>query len=145
MGRGLRNGRLARIGDSGLLWSFCKNGFKEFKKFADLRARDDKRRQEAKSKVVRAVDEQAALHSFGDKRGAFDGELNADHQPFGTDFPNEIELGGKFVEAFAQLRRTSADIVEKFFLFNNAKKFKRHSAGERASAKGGAMHPGRHT
>ena len=48
----------------GLLWSFCKNLFEKLEKFPDLRLGDDERRQKAKRKVVRAVDQQTALHGF---------------------------------------------------------------------------------
>ena len=109
MSRALRNGRLCRIGGSGLLWSSCENDFEEFEKFPDLRLGDDKRRQEAKREVVSTVDEQTALHGFANKRSTFDGKLDADHQALGTNFADETEFGCKFREPFMQLRSASSD------------------------------------
>src|SRR5713226_3006214 len=76
----LCSGGFVRIRSAGLLWSFCQNDFEKLEKFADLRTRDDEGRQEAESKVVRAVDQQAALHSFGNEGCAFDGKIDADHE-----------------------------------------------------------------
>jgi len=43
---------LAGIRSGGLLWSCCKNEFKEPEKFAHLRAGDDEGRQQAQRKIV---------------------------------------------------------------------------------------------
>src|SRR5215831_2121854 len=141
MSRGLRNGKLCRIGGSGLLWSFCENDFEEFEKFPDLRLGDDKRRQEAKREVVSTVDEQAALHGFANKRSTFDGKLDADHQALGTNFADEIEFGCELFESLAQFRSAGADIFEKFLFFNDTEEFQGYGARERTTAKGRAVHP----
>src|SRR5437588_1063010 len=128
----------------GLLLSFCENQFKKLEKLPDLRPRDDQRRQKTKCEVVRAVDKQAALHGFGDKRRAFDRKLDADHQAFAANFANEIEKSRDLRQAFAQLFAASADIVKEFFLFDDAEKFESNGARKRPAAKGRAMHPRGH-
>src|SRR5260370_33307458 len=133
--RGIRGGCL--------LWNGCKNKFQEPEKFAHLRPRDDKGRQQAQCKIVSAIDQQAALHSFADERSAFDEEFDADHQAFAADFTDEAEFGGKFDETFAELGTTPADIFEKVVLFNDLEKLEGHGTRQRAAAKRGAMHPGR--
>src|SRR5260370_12499828 len=133
--RGIRGGYL--------LWNGCKNKFQEPEKFAHLRPRDDKGRQQAQCKIVSAIDQQAALHSFADERSAFDEEFDADHQAFAADFTDEAEFGGKFDETFAELGTTRADIFEKFVLFNDLEKLEGHGTRQRAAAKSSAMHPGR--
>ena len=87
-----RIGSIAGIRAASLLWSFCKNLFEKPQKFPDLRPRDDKWRQEPKSKIVGAINKKAALDNFGYKRCAFHGKLDADHQPFRADFADEVEL-----------------------------------------------------
>src|SRR5437868_15349381 len=102
----------------GLLLSFCENQFKKLEKLPDLRPRDDQRRQKTKCEAVRAVDKQAALHGFGDKRRAFDRKLAADHQAFAANFPNEIEMTSDHRQAFAQLFASSAEIANARSLFD---------------------------
>src|SRR5260370_24242715 len=77
---------LAGIRSGGLLRSCCKNEFKEPEKIAHLRARDDKGRQQSQSKIVGAINEQAALHSLADERPALHGEFDADHQALAANF-----------------------------------------------------------
>src|SRR5216684_9354007 len=130
--RGIRGGYL--------LWNGCKNKFQEPEKLAHLRPRDDEGRQQAQSKIVRAIDQQTTLHGLADERSAFDGEFDADHQAFGADFADEAEFGGKFDETFAELGTTRADIFEKFVLFDDIQKLEGHGTRQRATAKSGAMH-----
>src|SRR5207244_9324839 len=127
----LRNGRVNRIGSGSLLCSFFKNHCEELQKFADLRPRDNKGRKKAKREVVRAVDQQTPLHGLGDKRSAFAGKLDADHQPFRADFANEVELRSEFAEPLPQLFAARTDVLEKLFLFHDAQKFERHGASQR--------------
>src|SRR5438105_4845812 len=82
----------------------------------------------AKREVVRAVDQQTPLHGLGDKRSAFAGKLDTDHQPFRADFANEVELRSEFAESLPQLFAARTDVLEKLFLFHDAQKFERHGA-----------------
>ena len=88
----------AGIRRRGLLWSGCQNEFQELEKFADLRASNKEGRQKAQREIVSAIDQQAALHGFTDKRAAFDGKFDADHQAFATDGTNKIEFSSKLGE-----------------------------------------------
>src|SRR6266851_1051884 len=118
---------------------------REMEQFARMRASNDEGRQQAQREVVGAVDEQTAPHGFGDKRSAFDGELDTDHQAFAADFTDEAEFGGELRETLAQLRAAHADIFEKFLALDDAEKFERNGTSQRAAAKGGAVHAGRDT
>src|SRR5260370_39142822 len=108
-----------------------------------MRASDDKWRQKTQRKIVSAIDEQAALHGFADKRRTFDGKFNADDQAFARDLADEAEFCGKLRETFAQFGTTQADILDAFFLLDNFEELERHGASQRAAADGRAMHPGR--
>src|SRR6266478_550459 len=134
---------IAGIRSGGLLWSSCKNEFKEPEKFAYLRAGDDEGRQEAQGKIVGAIDQQTAPHGFADERRAFDGEFDTDHQAFATDFPEEAGFGGKLRETLMQLRAAQADIFEELFILDDVEELEGNGASQRAAAKRGAMHPGR--
>src|SRR6266851_453842 len=113
---------LAGIRCGGLLRSCCKNEFKEPEKFAHLRGSDDKGRQKTQRKIVSAIDEQATPHGFADKRRTFDGKFDADDQAFAADLADEVEFGGKLREAFAQFGAAEADVVEQFFVLDDAEK-----------------------
>src|SRR6267142_1050937 len=134
---------LAGIRSRGLLRGCCKNEFKEPEKFAHLRASDDEGRQQAQRKFVCAIDQQTALHSFPDKRRAFDGEFDTNHQAFAADFADEADFGGKFRKAVAQLRAAHADIFEEIFVLDDLEELAGNGANQRAAAKRGAVHPGR--
>src|SRR6267378_3334096 len=82
----------AGIRSRGLLWSCCKNEFKEPEKFAHLRARDDEGRQQAQRKIVGAIDQQTTPHGLADERRAIDGEFDTDHQAFAADLANKIKF-----------------------------------------------------
>src|SRR5215472_4112832 len=140
----LRNARVSRFGSGSLRSSSLKNRCEESQKFLDLRPRDDKGRQKAKREVVRAVDQQTALYRLGDKRSAFEGKLDADHEAFRADFANEVELRSEFAESLPQLFASRTDILEKLFLFHDAQKFERSGTSQWPAAERSAMHPGRH-
>src|SRR6266850_3411217 len=133
---------LAGIRSRGLLRGCCKNEFKEPEKFAHLRASDDEGRQQAQRKFVCAIDQQTALHSFPDKRRAFDGEFDTNHQAFAADFADEADFGGKFREALVQLRSSLTDIFEQLFVLDDVEELKGNGTSQRAAAKRGAMNPG---
>src|SRR6267378_3488911 len=114
MGEARRIRGLAGIRWIGLLRRSCENEFEEQEKFANLRAADDERGKQAQRKIVSAVDQQSALHGFRDKRRAFDGELDTNHQTFAANFADEVKFGGELREAFAQLSTTSANVSEEF-------------------------------
>src|SRR5258708_19555853 len=124
--RGIRGGWL--------LWNGCKNKFQEPEKFAHLRPRDDKGRQQAQCKIVSAIDQQAALHGFADERSTFDEEFDADHQAFGADFADEAEFGGKLGKSFAQLAAARTDIFEKFFIFHDIQELEAYAPPHRPTA-----------
>src|SRR6266853_1844734 len=90
----LRIRGFAGIRSGGLLWGCSKNKFKEPDKFAHLRTGDDERRQQAQRALAGAIDQQTTLHGLADKRRAFDGKFDTDHQAFATDFADEVEFGG---------------------------------------------------
>lgn len=66
-----------------------------------------------------AIDEQALAQSFGDERIAIDREFDAEHEAFGADFADEIEFAGELAESFSKLRAASANIFEKFLVFQD--------------------------
>src|SRR5260370_5281712 len=132
--------RLAGIRSGSLVRSCCKYEFKEREKIAHVRASDDKGRQQAPSKIVGAIDEQAALHGLADKRPAFDGEFDADHQAFAANFADEAEFRGKLREALTQLGAARADIFEEFFVLDDREELEGNGASQRPAAKRGAMH-----
>src|SRR5712672_1149663 len=134
-----------RFGSDGLFGSRAKYEFQELEKFADLRARDQERRQQAQRKIVCAIDQQASLHGFADERRASDGKFDANHQALRADFADEVEFRGKFHKAIAQLRPARPNIFEKFFVLDDFEEFKSRGARQRAAAKRSAMHPGRNT
>src|SRR6266446_328940 len=113
---------LAGIRCGGLLRSCCKNEFKEPEKFAHLRGSNDKGRQKTQRKIVSAIDQQAALHGFADKRRTFDREFDTDDQAFAADLVDEGEFCRKLREAFAQFGAAQADVVEQFFVLDDAEK-----------------------
>src|SRR5258707_14692602 len=115
-------------------WSFCENELKQTEKFANLRAGDNERRQQAQSKVVSAIDEQTLTQSFSNEWIAIDGEFDAEDQAFAADFADEIQFGGELGEAFAELGAAGADVGEQLFAFNDAEKFEGGSANQRAAA-----------
>jgi len=78
------------------------------KKFAYLRPSDQEGREEAQREVVRAIDEQAAAHGFGDEGAAIDGEFDAGDEAFATDFADERKFRGEREEAFAQFRAATS-------------------------------------
>src|SRR6266849_4988635 len=119
MGYAIRIRGPGGIWSGGLLGSCGKYEFQEPEKFAHLRARDDEGREQAQCKIVRAIDQQAALHGFADEGPAFDGEFDADHQTFGADFTDEAEFRSEFGKAIAQLSAARADIFEKLFIFDD--------------------------
>src|SRR6266705_4107703 len=133
--RGIRSG--------GLLRSCRQNEFKEPEKIAHLRATDDKGRQQSHSKIVGAIDEQAALHGLADERHALHGEFDADHQAFAANFADEAELGGKLREALTQLRAAHANIFEEFFVRDDPEELECNGTSQRAAAESGAVHPWR--
>ena len=135
--------RLVGIRGRSIAWSCCKNEFEETKEFADLRTGDDKGRKQAQRKIVSAIDEQAALHGFGDEGIAIDRKLDAEHQAFGANFADEIEFGGKFREAIAQFGAALADIFEELFILDDVEEFEGNGARQRAATKGGAVQAGR--
>src|SRR5215472_3681613 len=61
--------------------SLGKNELKQAKKFAHLRPGNIERRQQAQSKVMGAIDQQASAGGLRDERSSVDGELDTDHQP----------------------------------------------------------------
>src|SRR6266478_5090330 len=106
---------LAGIRGGGLLRRSCENEFEEPEKFAHLRAVDDERGKQTQCEIVSAIDQQAALQGFGYKGRTFDGELDADHQPFSTNFADEVKFSGELREAFAKLHGARADVFEELF------------------------------
>src|SRR4029077_17671691 len=104
MGDAMRIRGLGGSRGGGLLRSCGKNDLQEPEKFVDLRAGNQEGRQQAQRKIVSAIDEQSALHGLADKRPAFNGKFDADHQAFGTYFADKTEFGGELGEAVAQLR-----------------------------------------
>src|SRR5260370_3096342 len=125
---------LAGIRSGSLLRSCCKYEFKEPEKIAHLRASDDKGRQQAQSKIVGAIDEQAALHGLADERPALHGEFDADHQAFAANFADEAKFRGKLREALTQLRAAHADIFKEFFVLDDLEELDRNGASQRASS-----------
>src|ERR1700731_421497 len=144
-GNTLRIRGIAGIQSGGLLWSSCKNEFKEPEKFAHLCAGDDEGRQQAQGKIVSAIDQQTAPHGFADERRAFDGEFDPDHQAFATDFPDKAEFGGELRETLMQFGAAQADIFEELSVLDDVQELEGHGASQRAAAKRGAVHPGRDT
>src|SRR5437660_5139589 len=142
-GNALRIRGRAGIRSRSLLWSNCKNEFKEPEKFAYLRAGDDEGRQEAQREIVSAIDQQTAPHGLADERRAFAGEFHADHQAFAADFADEAEFDGKLREALAELCAAQADIFEELFVLDDIEELEGNGTSQRAAAKRGAMHPGR--
>src|SRR2546430_147352 len=120
----------AGIRSRGLLRGCCKNEFKKPEKFAYLRATDDEGRQQAHGKIVGAIDQQTALHGFADKRRAFDGEFDTDHQTFTADFADDAEFDGQFREALAQLRASRADIFEQLLVLDDVEELKGNGASQ---------------
>src|SRR2546423_9243781 len=123
--------------------SLCKNQLKQTKEFADLRACDDEWRQQAQSKIVRAIDEQAAAQGLSDEGISVNGKLDANHQAFAADFADEIEFGAQSGETFVQLRGAFANIFEQPVFLDDVEKFQRGGADQRSAAKGSAMQAGR--
>src|SRR5580765_983409 len=70
-----------------------KNCFKQLQKFAHLRLADQKSRQQANRKFVRAIDEQAAMQRFAHERATFNGKFHAEHATFAANFLYEIAFG----------------------------------------------------
>src|SRR6266480_1092816 len=139
----LRIRGLAGIRSGGLLWGCSQNKFKEPEKFAHLRAGDNERRQQAQRKFVGAIDQQTTLHGHADKRRAFDGKFDTDHEAFAADFADEVELGGQFREALAQLRASRADIFEQLLVLDDVEELEGNPTGQRAAAKRGPVNPRR--
>src|ERR1700682_2863154 len=134
---------LAGIRGGGLLWSCCKNEFKEPEKFAHLRAGDEEGRQQAQRKIVGAVDQQTTPHGLADERRAIDGEFDTDHHAFAADFADEAEFRGKLREAVPQLRAAQTNILEELFVLDDLEELEGNGTNQRTAAKRGAMHPGR--
>src|SRR5260370_4495475 len=109
------------------------------KKFAHLRPGDKKGRKQANRKIVRAIDEQAALERFRDERTALKGKFHAEHTAFAADFLDEIELGFEFFKASPNFLSARADIFQKFFILDDFQKFQSDGADQRAAAESRAM------
>src|SRR6266436_1356400 len=143
MGDARRIHDLAGIRCGGLLRCSRENEFEEPEKFAHLRAVDDERGKQTQREIVSAIDQQAALHGFRYKGRAFDGEFDADHQPFSANFADEVKFSGELREAFAKLRAARANVIEKLFALDSFEEFERGGAGERTAAKCCSVHAGR--
>jgi hypothetical protein len=71
---------------------FLKYFFELVQKFAYLSLANQKRWKQANRKIVSAVDEQAALQSFGDERATFDGKFHAQHAAFAANLLNKVKF-----------------------------------------------------
>src|SRR5574337_1489483 len=98
-----------------------KHCLEKAEKLADLRRADKERRKQAQGVIVRAVDEQAALHGFGDEGAAFDGKLDAEHEAFAAHFPDEVEFRGQPGKTFTEFGAARANVREEFLLFENVR------------------------
>src|SRR6266404_624563 len=143
MGAARRFRGLAGIRCGGLLRCSRENEFKEAEKFAHLRTVDDKRGKQTQREIVSAIDQQAALHGFRYKGRAFDGEFDAEHQPFPANFADEVKFAGELRETFAKLYAARADVFEELFALDGFEEFERGRASERTTAKCCPVHAGR--
>src|SRR5215470_18696 len=84
--------------------------FENSEEFANLFCADDQGGEEAQRKFVRAIDQEAAFHGFGDERSAVDGEFNADHEAFTADFFDEGVFGSQLLDATANFSAASGGI-----------------------------------
>lgn len=87
-----------------------KNLREQAQEFPHLSAGDEKWRQQADGVIVSAIDQQAAIHRFGDQRRAVNGQLDADHQAFAPDFADKVEAPRQSRDAFAQLGAKLANV-----------------------------------
>src|SRR5262245_21766955 len=60
--------------------------------FVHLAGRDVEGREQADDGVVRAVDQQPALHALGDRGRARDRQVDSDHHPADAQFTDDLEL-----------------------------------------------------
>src|SRR5256885_927587 len=113
--------------------------FENSEEFPNLFCADDERGEEAQSKFVRAIDEQAAVHGFSDEGIAIAGEFDADHEAFTADFLDERVFGREFFDSGTNFGAASGCIGENFCFVENFEEFERDSADHGTAAKGGAM------
>src|SRR5258708_33766829 len=90
-----------------------KDAFQHAKELAYLRAGHDEGRQKAKRAVMSAVDEQTAVQRFGDDGGAFNRQLDTEHEAFTADFAYEIEFSGQRAGSLARFRPSRPGILHK--------------------------------
>src|SRR5271156_658351 len=136
----LGDGRATR--DLGKLHYFCsfgQNSFKNAQEIANLRARDNERRQQADGEIVRAIDEQAMLQRGSDQRRAINGEFHAEDETLAADFADEIKFLRESFKALAQFGATFANIREELGAFDGFQKFQSGGADQRSTAEGGAV------
>src|SRR5258708_4818904 len=120
-----------------------KDAFQHAKELAHLRAGHDEGRQKPKRAVMSAIDEQAAIQRFGDKGGAFNRQLDTEHETFTANFTNEIEFCSQGGESLAEFRASRADILQKFFFLDDFQKFQRRRTDQRSAPERRSVHAGR--
>src|SRR5260221_9046686 len=116
--------------------------FENSQEFPNLFCVDDEGGQEAQSKFMRAIDEQAALHGFSDEGIAIDGEFDANHEAFAADFLDEGKFLRELFDSRANFRAASGCIAENFCFVENFEKFEGDGADHWAAAKSRAVNTG---
>src|SRR5262249_16036337 len=89
--------------------------------------------EKAQRKLMRAIDEQAAFHGFGDEGSTVNGELDADHEAFAADFFKKGIFGGQFLDATANFGAARDSVGENFCFVQYFQEFEGDSANHRAT------------
>src|SRR5215471_13265305 len=127
---------------------YCSRGLpqdlvEQMQKLADLNLGNQKRRQQANRKLVRAVHQQSALERFGDKWTALDGKLDTKHATFTADLLDEVVFCFELLQPLGQFFTARDNIREQFFLVHHVQELQCHSADDRAAAESCAVQAGR--
>jgi len=120
----------------------AQNLFEDREKFANLFGADDESGKETQRVIVRAVDEQPAIHGFRDERRAVDGELDADHEAFAANLLDEGIFFREFFDAGVNFGATSGGVLEDFLFFEKFQEFERDGADHGTAAERCAVYAG---
>ena len=101
-------------------------------------------RQEAQNRVAGAVDEDVALEHFGDgELGQIGGiEFGRNHQALAAHVDDGAVARGQGAQLSLEVVADFGCVGQQIFFFNVVDDGDGHGAGQRASAKGGAVHAG---